>query len=839
MKNKIFAGLVLVLLIVACLVLLQLPFHEHEKTEEIDKFIPIRGCTVLHDNDFRDIAGMGCNYVQIVVWPQVQEDGEVIEFYDSLASPQDAKPAEELRKLSEKTENIIVNRIKKAHELGYKVYLVLYPERTGFHEAYGTGMKNPDKFLNSIEALALKWAKIAEENKVELFSPVNELFLWVGEEKANKWHEKILPKLREIYSGELVPRGLQFYQFDPLSQKAFEMKNTEFNFSGWDYVASDFYCGGIERVFSIENLRKCIIATLNKSIELKNKYNAKGIIYGEVSHPGGTSAEIFDLFFKENYGKVSGWFLWYLGDYSGEAKQVARRYFTQAHDVLNTSLEMPETLDIEMIASKIPKRTEVSFAETFDGGLEIRDKEGYEFDVPADNYTVLIKFRIIEGGPLIFFEQNSGSYEIQIVEASRIFFAKHNPNSEDALLLAETRREIRPNKSYTLEISRSGNNFAIYLDGKLLHAFSDPKPAEGKFVLTSYIKQGEIEKSHVVYEEIKVFREPELIPNEDIEIRGLDIQIHDREGISIAKSTGANWVGLMYFIEIDWDSGERVPDERLKNAGMEWLTRENVKARIREAKALGLKVLLQIYPEYWIEGKSPEFNTHAIELEHGPFPNQDEFLQEATEIVLDIARFAEEEKVDMFSPWCEMNIFVDWEHSKKWAQDILPKIREVYSGLVAPPKGEITWSKYKLENEGDLSYWNFSGYDYVWADVFDSDYHFNGLSGSCKSYDDYENYIETLLSILEELKERDNTKGIILGSEIGMAEQFLAEETKKGKDAKHVIEKLWAIIFNKTYGKVDGYFFYPWRGEQWLATGVSFEANFTGFIRRYYARASK
>jgi len=325
--------------------------------------------------------------------------------------------------------------------------------------------------------------------------------------------------------------------------------------------------------------------------------------------------------------------------------------------------------------------------------------------------------------------------------------------------------------------------------------------------------------------EKKGVEEENLIPNENIKIRGLDIHLHDKEGISIAKSTGANWIGLMYFVEVDWNTGRMFEPK--------WSNKKRLREMIREAKNQGMKVLLQIYPEYYIEGKPPGYS-HAIELEHGPFENQEGFLKNATKLVLELAKLAEDEKVEMFSRWCEMNIFGDWEHSKEWTLEIISKIRKIYSGLVAPPKGEITWKKYGLEREGDLSYWNFSGYDYVWADVFDSDYHFNNLSGNCKNYKDYERYIEILLGILEKLKERDKTKGIILGSEIGVAEQFLANEVKKGKDVEEIIEKQWDILFNKTCGRVDGYFFYPWRGKQHLATNISFKADFTDFIRKYY-----
>jgi len=316
-----------------------------------------------------------------------------------------------------------------------------------------------------------------------------------------------------------------------------------------------------------------------------------------------------------------------------------------------------------------------------------------------------------------------------------------------------------------------------------------------------------------------------LNANENIKIRGLDIHMHDKKGIRIAKNTGANWIGLMYFVEVDWNTGRMFEPK--------WSNKKRLRKMIREAKNQGLKVLLQIYPEYYIKGAPPGYS-HAIELEHGSFENQEGFLRNATKLILELAKLAEEEGVDMFSPWCEMNIFVDWDHAKNWTQEILPKIRKFYSGLVAPPKGEITWRKYGLENEGDLDYWNFSGYDYVWADVFDSDYHLNGLQGSCKNEDDYRKYIRTLLGFLQELKEKSHAKGIILGSEIGVPEQFLAENTKKEKDVKKIVELIWNILFEETYQKVDGYFFYPWRGKQHLATNISFDADFEDFIRNYY-----
>jgi len=326
-------------------------------------------------------------------------------------------------------------------------------------------------------------------------------------------------------------------------------------------------------------------------------------------------------------------------------------------------------------------------------------------------------------------------------------------------------------------------------------------------------------------------------PNEEIKIRGLAFW-SALANFDEIKSTGANWVNISHWIEVDWDTGEIIDEKELPK-GMNFIKLahlKNTKKAIKEAKKRGLKVLLQIYPEYFMRDK-PFIDTHRFELEHGPVKDQEKFLKEATKTVLKLAKFAKENDVDMFSPWCEMNIFVDWEHTKRWYKEIVPKIREVYDGLLLTPKGEITWKKYKLEPEGDLSFWDFEGYDFVGADVFDNDYSFTTYPGGCKNYQCYREYIRTLVSILEKLKEKSGAKGIILGSEVGLPEQFFALELKRGTKPKEFIEKVWTILFEETKGKVDGYFFYPWKGVQGTGVGNIYFVDERDFLRKYFAKS--
>jgi hypothetical protein len=475
----------------------------------INKMIPVRGITFsAGNNNLTKGLEINSNYVQIFVSPQVLETGEVIECYDYIGD----QTIDEIKKKSKDTETIIVERIKEAQKLGFKIYLILYPNKLGDHEAYGRGLKDPERFLDEMEKLALKWAQIAEQNNVEIFSPANEIFLFVGTKRANQWHDEILPELRQLYKGELCPRGLQFYRYDPLSKEPVEMENIQFDFSGWDYVTSDFYYDGIqdEKEAAIERLNEGVIATLAKSIELKNKYDTKGIFYGEMSHPGGSTPEIFDLFFKENYGKAEGWFFWEENsNFADEIFQVVKDYFTEVKEISDTPVKIPAVHNSQEIAKKIPEMSDVVFEDNFNGGVfESKQGKFYELKNPGDNnYTVSAKLKIIQGAVQILFERDEGgenpySYAVSIMPASVIELYKKPPDGE-LLNIVKVFLKIEYNHSCIVKISRNDNHFAVYFDDDLVYAFTDPEPLTGRFSLGHYDPLG---ISIVIYEEIKVLK---------------------------------------------------------------------------------------------------------------------------------------------------------------------------------------------------------------------------------------------------------------------------------------------------------------------------------------------
>jgi len=321
--------------------------------------IKIRGLRYGYGKILDDVIEMGANYVQISVFSLIRKDGSISGFQAS--------------------DDEILYMISEAHERGLKVYLEIYPTREDGHDVKGIGLEDVDNLLENMVDLTIKWAALAEQYGVELFSPPNELFLYVGCDRAMMWYTDILPKIRSVYSGEVAPRGLKFYDWDPFNKQPLETPLIEFNFTGWDYIANDFYAS---RVQNLEEFRICLRENIRKSIELKEKYGAKGVFYGEVSHLGGTNITqekdpIFNylylkVFFEENIGKVDGFFFWRWDELSPENKLLLKNYYKFEQPYQDLPIEPIKTSKYIEETDKIPaNNTSILFQDNFTDLLKI------------------------------------------------------------------------------------------------------------------------------------------------------------------------------------------------------------------------------------------------------------------------------------------------------------------------------------------------------------------------------------------------------------------------------------------------------------------------------------
>lgn len=142
------------------------------------------------------------------------------------------------------------------------IWLIQQAKKNGFVVRLTTNFVGPggqkfdnvsmEQFLADSKRIALEWAKTAEDYKVEYFGPQGEIDVQIfinyfngnwsdGAELAkvvpivNKWHDEILPDIKEVYKGKTV------YQFG-LNGPSFRINNIKS--SGWDMLGVDFNQAG-------------------------------------------------------------------------------------------------------------------------------------------------------------------------------------------------------------------------------------------------------------------------------------------------------------------------------------------------------------------------------------------------------------------------------------------------------------------------------------------------------------------------------------------------------------------------------------------------------------------
>ncbi|HEC94712.1 MAG TPA: hypothetical protein ENI45_01950 [Thermoplasmatales archaeon] len=192
---------------------------------------------------------------------------------------------------------------------------------------------------------------------------------------------------------------------------------------------------------------------------------------------------------------------------------------------------------------------------------------------------------------------------------------------------------------------------------------------------------------------------------------------------------------------------------------------------IRKAHNAGLAVFLEMDPVYL---KNNEFA--AI-----PKRIKEMFLENFKQVCIHWAEIAEQEKVEVLSPFNEPTTVIGVEDAIKWMEEILPLIRQKFNGNVI--------IKFAGEGPGDFSqYGSIEGYDYVALDI----YAINDTQDSFMEYLDF--VIEKANNYVKDY----NLKGFIFG-EMGV----------EGTDEEFQAE-LFQRFFERTWNITKGYFLCVW-----------------------------
>ena len=188
---------------------------------------------------------------------------------------------------SPKGKRNILQAIEQAHANGLKVYLV----PSFWIPRSKPNSRRAAEYLASFEPIVLHWAEIAERLGVEIFSPANEPDMCFTPQEVSTWHQKLLPQIRERYSGIVLPKMMKMEKGD---------------YRGFDYIGFNLIDA---------RLREDHVArSLKKALAFARRDKVPGVIISEfrINRPdmGLTEqANWFDAVFRLTHGRVAGYFI--------------------------------------------------------------------------------------------------------------------------------------------------------------------------------------------------------------------------------------------------------------------------------------------------------------------------------------------------------------------------------------------------------------------------------------------------------------------------------------------------------------------------------------------------
>lgn len=198
---------------------------------------------------------------------------------------------------------------EKYYQNGLRISLVL---EVNFQEEFRRGGGEPGKipaalavspgFLDKYSLVVEEMAKLAEKYKVEIFSPMNEPDLKLGEKIASSWGQEILPKIKKYYHGKILWKAA-----------GSDEKQADVDFSGYDIIGFDPTPGGGNPAPALAAYRVQIKKMIELAKSRAKKHNVPEVMITEFGAWGGAvrwSEEnkmlAHRIVFEEGHGKVSG-----------------------------------------------------------------------------------------------------------------------------------------------------------------------------------------------------------------------------------------------------------------------------------------------------------------------------------------------------------------------------------------------------------------------------------------------------------------------------------------------------------------------------------------------------
>ncbi|HDZ59278.1 MAG TPA: hypothetical protein ENH44_00655 [Actinobacteria bacterium] len=175
----------------------------------------------------------------------------------------------------------ITAAIEDLHHAGLAVHLAPTTDSPGF----SLQVEPTDNTLEHLKEDVLKWADTAEEQQVELFSPLDRYNMVLGTEAANRWSREVLPRVREDFGGELVASVVPDLDGPPAPGSPHDFEKLDF--SGYDYLMIQIFPQGEE--YDSQTFQGYVDELLQRAGEVANRYSLKGVMvsFGGWRQPAG------------------------------------------------------------------------------------------------------------------------------------------------------------------------------------------------------------------------------------------------------------------------------------------------------------------------------------------------------------------------------------------------------------------------------------------------------------------------------------------------------------------------------------------------------------------------
>lgn len=239
---------------------------------------------------------VGVNLVGLPVEYKVDKDGNEVKYFGEKFGGLDRRVSQTIRKYK---------------EAGFAVFLTIkirYLPKGRWGEPLGIPeeLQSSSKFFQGFNNFVLRWADVAEKEKVEFFAPIDEGDYMMGPWRAAEWAQEILPKVKERFKGRVVYKG----GFSPPAQISW------FNFTGYDIAGATIVVLEEYNEGDYRQMARKQIADLVEVAQKRDKVSEVWIsgfgVVETIKNPidDTQKADIYRIVFEEASGKVTGLIPW-------------------------------------------------------------------------------------------------------------------------------------------------------------------------------------------------------------------------------------------------------------------------------------------------------------------------------------------------------------------------------------------------------------------------------------------------------------------------------------------------------------------------------------------------